>query len=67
MFISADRMAGQKPTLNTKGIVAYYYTEQIAQKLGIFRKTHMVCPEKHRSQDRTLASDYSNTKAILKT
>lgn len=63
----AARVVGQKPILNTQGIVAYYYTEQIAQKLGNFRETYMVCSEKNRSQDRTLASDYSTTKAILET
>lgn len=63
----AAGLAGQKTTLNTQRIVIYYYTDQIAQKLGNFRETHMVCPEKHRSQDRTLAKDYSTTKAILET
>lgn len=42
----AARVVGQKPILNTQGIVVYYYTEQIAQKLGNFRETYMVCSEK---------------------
>lgn len=48
----AARVVGQKPILNTQGIVAYYYTEQIAQKLGNFRETYMVCSEKtdHRTE-----------------